>query len=464
MRARNVGQFVATMVRHETIISTISPVSAASLALPSNTPGLLDSLAFLPLCGCSKKDSSASATKASPAKVEMVPHETELATLTLTRDAVKRLAIQVVPVEQREVSRYRTLAGEAVVPSGRSIIASAPVPGVIAAAENFFPQPGNDVTAAQPLMVLKPLLSPERDVPTPAEQVQMTGAKANLMVALVTAQGEVARSLSEIEGLQIARDRAAKLLEDRAGSRRAFDDAEALLGVARSVLEAAKERETELNSLLASLDKVNADERTDPASPLTLTAPVAGVVRNVQVSPGQTVTAAAPLFEVVDLSTIWIRVPVYVDLLSKIERERAVQLVSLNGSPLTSKPKLGKPIAAPPTADAASSSADMYYEVDNRDLRLMPGQRIGVEIPMSSVIEAMVIPAAAILYDIYGGTWVYVKSSESEDGSTKFMRNRVLLEWVEGEEAIVSQGPALGSLVVTDGAAELFGTEFGAGK
>lgn len=435
-------------------VQSPSPVWLFQLAL----------LSCLPLCGCSKKDSHASAGKASPAKVEMVPHETELATLTLTGDAVKRLAIQVVPVEQREVSRHRTLAGEAVVPSGRSIIASAPVPGVIAAAENFFPQPGNDVTAAQPLMVLKPLLSPERDVPTPAEQVQMTGAKANLMVALVTARGEVARSLSEIEGLQIARDRAAKLLEDRAGSRRALDDAEALLGVARSVLEAAKERETELNSLLASLDDANTDGRIDPASPMTLTAPVAGVVRNVQVSPGQTVTAAAPLFEVVDLSTIWIRMPVYVDLLSKIRRDQPVVLVSLDGSPMTRTPQFGKPIAAPPTADAASSSADLYYEVDNRELRLMPGQRIGVDIPMASVTEAMVIPAAAILYDIYGGTWVYVQASKADDGSTKFMRNRVLLEWVDGNQAIISQGPAIGSLVVTDGAAELFGTEFGAGK
>jgi len=414
--------------------------------------------------GCSDKAAHLPSAKAAPAKVEMVPDETELATLTLTSDAVKRLAIQVVPVEQREVSRHRTLAGEAIVPSGRSIIASAPVPGVIAAADNYFPQPGTEVAAGQPLMILKPLLSPERDVPTPAEQVQMTGAKANLLVALVTTQGEVARSESEIAGLKIARDRAEKLLADRAGSRRAFDDAEALLNIALSVLDAAKQRQMELHKLLQSLDNANADGRIDPASPMTLTAPVSGVIRNVQVSPGQTVTAAAPLFEVVDLSTIWIRVPVYVDLLQKIKRDQAVSLVTLDGSPIASKPQLGKPISAPPTADAASSSADLYYEVDNRDLRLKPGQRIGIDMPMTSVTEALVIPAAAILYDIYGGTWVYVQSTNSGDGGSKFARSRVLLEWVEGDQAIVSQGPAIGTLIVTDGAAELFGTEFGAGK
>ncbi|MBN8603510.1 MAG: efflux RND transporter periplasmic adaptor subunit [Planctomycetes bacterium] len=419
--------------------------------------------AVLFVSGCSEKSGPASSAKEAPAKLEMVPHETELATLNLTDRAVKRLAIEVAPVVKQEVSRYRTLAGEAIVPPGRSIIAAAPVPGVIAAVDQFFPQPGTEVTAAQPVMILQPLLSPERDVPTPAEQVQMTGAKANLMVALVTAQGEVARSESEIEGLKITRDRAAKLLEDRAGSRRALDDAEALLGVARSVLEAAKQREKELIDLLKSLNNSNAEVQDDPASPLTLTAPVAGVIRNVQVSAGQTVTAAAPLFEVVDLSTIWIRVPVYVDLLSKVRRDQVVRLVSLDGTPLSSTPKLCKPIAAPPTADAASSSADLYYEFDNRELRLMPGQRIGIDMPMTGVAEALVVPSAAVLYDIYGGTWVYVQSSTNEEGS-KFTRSRVLLEWVDGDKAILSKGPPVDTLVVTAGAAELFGTEFGAGK
>lgn len=155
--------------------------------------------------------------------------------------------------------------------------------------------------------------------------------------------------------------------------------------------------------------------------------------------------------------------PVYVDLLPKLKRDQSVRLVSLDGASLGDASHVGKPIAAPPTADAASSSADLYYEVDNRELQLMPGQRVGIDIPMVSVTEAFVVPAAAILYDIYGGTWVYVQSSTSEKG-TKFTRSRVLLEWVEGDSAILSKGPSVGTMIVTNGAAELFGTEFGAGK
>ena len=425
---------------------------------------LLAWLIAVAMIGCNKPSSSSS-SKSSPAKVEMVPQETQLATLKLTDEAVGRLGIRLVPIEKRQVARHRTLAGEAIVPSGKSIIATAPVPGLIEPSGEYFPLPGSQVTVAQSLMILKPLLSPERDVPTPAEQVQITGAKANLMVALVTAQGDVARGESEVQGLKIARDRAAKLLADRAGSQRALDDSEALLSVSKSSLEASKQRQAELSSLLQTIEKADTyGGLVDPPLPLTLRAPVTGVVRNVQVSAGQNVSIGAPLFEVVDLSTIWIRLPVYVDLLPKLKRDMPVRLVSLDGNPLSQTQESARPIAAPPTADAISSSADLYYEVDNRSLGLRPGQRVGVDMPMTSLTEALVVPMAAVLYDIYGGTWVYVQESASKDGFVKFRRSRIMLEWVEGDQAILSAGPALGSEIVTDGSAELFGTEFGAGK
>ncbi len=351
-------------------------------------------------------------------------------------------------------------------------MAAAPVAGVIAAAGKSFPIPGGSVQVAQPLMILRPLLSPERDVLTPAETVQIAGTKATLVSALITAQGEVQRGESEVAGLIINRDRGKQLLADRAGSRRAFDDAEAQLNIAQAVLAAAKQRETELTSLIKSLEPSDNSGTHEPASPLTITAPVGGIIRSVNVSVDQTVNASAPLFEVVNLDSIWIRVPVYVGLLAGLETGQAATLVALEGgslqsseySPGESPHFTAQPVAAPPTADAASSSADLYYEADNRVLQLRPGQRIGVDLTLTSVSEALIIPTSALLYDIYGGTWVYVQQSIAADGHTKYARNRVLLEWVDGQEAIVSQGPAIGELVVTDGAAELFGTEFGAGK
>jgi hypothetical protein len=47
---------------------------------------------------------------------------------------------------------------------------------------------------------------------------------------------------------------------------------------------------------------------------------------------------------------------------------------------------------------------------------------------------------------------------------TVFSRVRIELSHVVGGLAVLRRGPAAGTDVVSSGAAELFGTEFGAGK
>jgi multidrug efflux pump subunit AcrA (membrane-fusion protein) len=101
----------------------------------------------------------------------------------------------------------------------------------------------------------------------------------------------------------------------------------------------------------------------------------------------------------------------------------------------------------------------LYYEVDNRILGIRPGQRIGVELPWEGAREALVVPYSSIVLDIHGNAWVYVVS-----GVRQYRRQRVLVRWTEGPDAILEAGPRSGDHVVVAGAAELIGTEFGTGK
>ncbi|MEJ7811102.1 MAG: hypothetical protein WKG32_11885, partial [Gemmatimonadaceae bacterium] len=68
-------------------------------------------------------------------------------------------------------------------------------------------------------------------------------------------------------------------------------------------------------------------------------------------------------------------------------------------------------------------------------------------------------PAAAIVRDMSGGSWVYERMD-----SLTFARRRVEVARVVGGRAVLAIGPKAGTPVVIAGAAELFGTEFGAGK
>lgn len=66
-----------------------------------------------------------------------------------------------------------------------------------------------------------------------------------------------------------------------------------------------------------------------------------------------------------------------------------------------------------------------------------------------------VVPYAAVLYDAHGETWVYTSPE-----SRTFVRQPIGVDYIEGDLAVLSNGPPSGTLVVTTGALELFGAEF----
>ncbi|HEU5260047.1 MAG TPA: hypothetical protein VFU41_01355 [Gemmatimonadales bacterium] len=66
-----------------------------------------------------------------------------------------------------------------------------------------------------------------------------------------------------------------------------------------------------------------------------------------------------------------------------------------------------------------------------------------------------VVPYAAVLYDSKGVTWVYTSPEP-----LVFLRHRIQVDYIDGDQAILSEGPPVGTQVVTVGGQELFGAEF----
>ena len=86
-------------------------------------------------------------------------------------------------------------------------------------------------------------------------------------------------------------------------------------------------------------------------------------------------------------------------------------------------------------------------------------ERLGVEtVPVAGSGAAMTIPYAAIVYDATGKTWTYVNES-----SLTYKRAEITVDEIDGDTARISAGPPSGALVVTTGAAELYGAEIGVG-
>jgi len=83
--------------------------------------------------------------------------------------------------------------------------------------------------------------------------------------------------------------------------------------------------------------------------------------------------------------------------------------------------------------------------------------RIGLKTATVEASEtSTVVPLAAVVYDRDGSTWVY-----TVEAPLTYVRERVTLGDVDGDVALLEDGPPAGTEVVTVGAAELLGSEYG---
>jgi hypothetical protein len=150
-----------------------------------------------------------------------------------------------------------------------------------------------------------------------------------------------------------------------------------------------------------------------------------------------------------------VRVPVFAGDVEQINTAQPVSVSRLGG---TQAPTLARPVTAPLKADPSSASVDLYYELPAAGLDLRPGERVMAEVALVGTQQGLVVPETSILYDIHGDAWVY------EDlGSAAYARRRVQIARHAGNRAVIARGINEGAKIVTAGAAELFGTEFGAG-
>ena len=399
---------------------------------------------------CSGGEKKAAAA-APPAKVTSPRTEASLTTITLTDDAVRRLGIETAAIEQRGITRTRTVGGEVMPAGGAQNTVTAPFAGTLEAGSRAAVV-GATVAKGTTIFRLVALAPADRDVRIEAER------------AASEAEGRHEMAAKRVE-------RATTLVRDGSGSQRAVEEAQADLVAAAAALKAARDRLT-----LAS-------RQVSASGAISLDAPDTAVLRAVYAMPGQTVAAGAPLFDLVRLDAIWIRVPLFGAEADDVDPRASARIVPLGADSATAG-VIAKPIAAPPSADPSTASIDLFFALTNPSsnstapashsassestksastpiaiARLRPGERVGVRVSLRGDAPRLVVPAAALLHDAFGGTWVY----EMRDAHT-FVRRRVTVIDLMDGVAVLDQGPPAGTRVVTAGAAELFGTEFGVGK
>ena len=354
-----------------------------------------------------------------PASVEHPVPESELARVRLTDAARERLGVTTGAVGAHRGAARRRMAGEIVVPPGRSVTLTAPVAGVVRA--RTAPRPGASVERGEDLYVLTPLAPVDRDTRARAAR-EVEAAEATLAAA------------------EARLERTETLAQSRAGSRRAIEEATAARAIARADVDAARARARSVRST-----PLLADVR------MRVTAPEGGVIARVLVVPGQSVVAGAPLVEIAAVADLWVRVPVPSAELATLDSEASATVEPLGvGAGSAAE---ARPVAGPLGADPVLGTVDRYYALTEGSFT--PGQRVLVSLASTSLTETRAAPFSAVFHDAAGSAWVYVVE---EDGV--YHRARVDVVGRDGELAVLARGPAEGTEVVAVGAAEIYGTEF----
>jgi hypothetical protein len=117
------------------------------------------------------------------------------------------------------------------------------------------------------------------------------------------------------------------------------------------------------------------------------------------------------------------------------------------------------------TTEAAPSEGEpaAIAEVPGTDLHRLTltehaVERVGIEtavIATDPQTGKLTVPYGAILYDSSGNAWVYANPEPRV-----YVREAITVQRINGDVAVLTDGPPAGTVVVTTGAEELLGTEF----
>ena len=375
------------------------------------------------------------AKSAGPSKVSGPVKETDLAKVALTEDAEKRLGILdpggLFTVERKPLAKAVSYPGEVMIPSGHLISVTSPFAATLKAPQGAsVPQPGAVVSLGQVIFLTEPNLSP--------------GERATLASVQVDVEAQVKSAQEQLNIAKINMDRQEKLVADKLSGQAMLVDAKAQYSAAQTTLRAIEERRSAIVKMAAG-----------GTEPQPAKAPVKGVLQNLHAQVDQQVPAGAILFDVAEMDPIWVKVSVYVGDLERLAVDSPAGVGGLADPPGVNV-RVAQPVIAPPTGDPLAATIHLYYQVENRDHPLRPGQRVGVTLPLKGTEASLIVPRSSLIRDAYGGTWVYVNVAPHT-----YARARVFVDRVVGDLAALLHGPKVGAKVVALGAAELYGAEFG---
>ena len=342
--------------------------------------------------------------------------------------------------ESRQVTRQISATGRVIPAAQNQAIVAPPVGGLIAG--SGLPRIGQRVGRGQTIALL-------RQTPTAAEASQIASANAQLLIESTRLESErrgMAEKLNatkaEMDEAKHDYERSQRLYARQAISQQKLEQDEARYKVA----------EAGFSSAVKQLEVLNAAGQNKALAPIAttmsynVTAPISGTIVKVHKAIGEQVAPGEAIVEILNLDTVWVEAPIFERDLEKLSG-RMRPLFTTTVYPGTEFK--GSVVDISPVIDPVKRTANVIFAVPNGGRPLRIGMQANVRLDTGESVDALVIPAAAVL-EHEGKKIVYVLLSGEE-----FERRSVTLGEEMGGQVAVLTGLKAGERVVTQGALQL---------
>jgi RND family efflux transporter MFP subunit len=317
---------------------------------------------------------------------------------------------------ERDMRTALAVPGQLVLRPEANVIVSAPVAGRVVSQGPRFARIGDRVTIQQSLGVLAPRLD--------------AADLASLELAIQSGELDLTHAQAE-------RARLEDLRSEGAVPERRVTEAMHQEATAKAALESARRRFEQFRRVQTTAGK-------GPGA-VPLLAPLSGVVEEVFVAPGSFVAAGAPLFRVIDTTSLWLEARV-AELDASIMQDVQGAWFTQGTHSLVTELSADRLVAKRRSLDARTRTLSIWFLVDNADARFTPGAYASVWLVTGEASRALAVPEAAIIDD--GGTPVVFVQVEGE----AFERRIVRLGRKEAGFVAIETGVKAGERVAVDGA------------
>lgn len=258
----------------------------------------------------------------------------------------------------------------------------------------------------------------------------------------VQAQNDLATAASQVKLARIMETRKHALYDAKGGSLQDWQSAQNDLTAAETALSAARNRLSILGKSPAEIAALESNRSISAIA--TLSAPIAGVVVDRQVGPGQYVQAGAgtPQFTIADTSSVWLLANVRE---SDAARVKLGQLVEVHVPAYPDRVFKARLTYVSAVVDPVTHRLPVRAEIGNRDGALKPEMFASFRILTSDASESPAVPQSAVVYEgAAAHVWVVaadgllslrsIRTGRSNDGLVE------VLEGLKPGENVVTKG------------------------